>query len=122
MTEPANAIIRILGSNAAQATRDARELRRTLLDEVSPGVRIDIVKEQTTTQDTGAALQLALHHGPHVVSVAHALLAFIRRNPRAKIEIETPGGLRVTLDAEVADHPSRLEAIIAALSKNVAGG
>jgi hypothetical protein len=70
------------------ASQKARALRMDLLD-TSPGIKVDIKKDDPTNQDFGATLVVVLGT-PAVLAIAKGIANYLSRD-RAKITIEANG-------------------------------
>ena len=77
------------GLTAADEGSRAARLRNALLD-ASPDVRVDVKKDDPTTQDFGATLILVLG-APAVVAVAKGIQAYLSRERAGTLVIKRGG-------------------------------
>jgi hypothetical protein len=83
-------IIEFDNISAAEANRDASELRGILLDAV-PGIEVNRKRADPYTQDFGASLVLVLG-APAVVAIAKAIGGWLMLHQQTGITIKTADG------------------------------
>jgi hypothetical protein len=113
--------IRVISSDKAEATREATHLRNHLAEALIGGVTLTIVKEDSTTQDTGATLILALG-APAIVSVANGIGDWIRKRRIGSSFTLDINGVHISAAGEIADHPEQLEKLISSALKTTVSG
>lgn len=97
------------GTSVAEANRYCEDLRLQLLSE-APDVDVHQKRTDPTSMDFGASLVMALS-APAAVELAKALIAWAKRNNRAKIVIVNKEGTLVAEGLESKDVASIVRAL-----------
>lgn len=114
-----SAHVRILGIDAAEATREAANLRQHLLASVNQEISASLAKDDPSTQDFGSTLVLVFG-APAVVAIAHGIAEWLKgRRIGSSIELEVDGA-RIKMSGDIADQPQQLLSLVAALRRNSA--
>jgi hypothetical protein len=101
-------LITFEGATLADANRYSEDLRGQLLMK-NESVTVERRRDDNTTMDFGATLGVILA-APATIAFAKALIAWAKRNNRARIKVVTKDGVLVAEDLESKDAAAVLKA------------